>query len=397
MPDWLTIISQSLLVFLLSFAVLVALTSHLRYQFLTARAAEGLLQRPDATSAFELRISKWLGAAYRSRLPFCVIRIAFLDWPKLCEQHGADAMKQAIECLRDRLRGMIRERDEVLWLQDSEIGILAQAGRAAAASFVPRLLSCVSETPVSLANGATVRLDAIAGVAAYPEDGARSAELFAKAGEALALARAEGEGSGWRCLPDADAGKLESSAAASREANEDTSIDPVTGVLAPDQMEPTLQKFVALRRRADLPVSILVLDIDSMRRYNKQYGQAVGDELLREVAAYLQRNTRESDIIARGHEDQFIIAVDCPPHLAHAVAQRLCAGLRRTSFGSDNLRITATIGTAGWPNHSGHARGLLEEAQIALQVGKSRGRNQCALFDQTMRKVNVASAPTEVF
>jgi diguanylate cyclase (GGDEF)-like protein len=397
MPEWLTIIGQSLLVFMLSFAALVALSSHLRYQMLAARSADVRQHGPAATTAFELRISQWLGTAHRTPPPFTVIRITLANWPLLRDVHGADAMNEAMERLRERLRSALRASDVAMRLQEDELGALAQAGRASAPSLLPRLLNVLSDTPVALSNGTAVRVDALAGVAFYPEDGARAAELCAKAEQALAGARADGRG--WRGAESAAAAQP-ASVAAHTGGEEDTGslLDPLTGVLASDRMGSALQKYVAARRREDLPVSILALDVDLLSRYNRQYGRDMGDQLLREVAAFLQRNTRESDLIARWHEDQFVIALDCPPDVAHAaVAQRLWAGLRRASFGGAGLRISVTIGTAGWPGHSGHARGLFEEAQIALRVGKSRGRNQCVLFDPDMRKMNVAAAPVEVF
>ncbi len=396
MPEWLTIIGQSLLVAVASFAVIVALASHLRYQMLARRSQEVKTHGPAAKSAFELRISQWLGTAHRDPTPFTVLRITPSGWPTLRDVHGEEAMNEMMDRLRERLEKSLRATDVAMRLQEDELGALVRAGRKACAALLPRVLHNLSDTPVPLANGLAVRVDALAGIATYPEDGDRAPELYQKAEQALERARTEG--SGWRG-PDTAAAPEPAAAAAHTGGDVDTGslLDPLTGVLAPNRMGAALQKFVAVRRRDDLPVSILVLDVDLLRRYNKQYGHLMGDQLLRELAEFLQRNTREADLIARWHEDQFVVALDCPPAAAFVVAQRLWTGLRRVSFGGTGLRISATIGVAGWPDHSGTARGLFEEAQLALRVGKSKGRNQCVLFDAGMRRLNIAAAPVEIF
>lgn len=396
MTEWLTLIGQSLLVAALSFVVIGLISSHLRYQFLTTKSREVKEHGPAAKSAFELLIAQRLGTAHRNPAPFMVIRLTASGWPLLRDLHGAEAMNEVMERLRERLAKALRASDSVLRLQEDELGALVHAGRASAEPVASRLLHELSATPVVLSGGTSVRVDMIAGIAFFPEDGNRAPELYAKAERALDVARAAG--AGWRSLGESPApASAPGTAHTGGEVDNAGLLDPLTGVLAEAQMGSALQKFVAARRRDDLPVSLMVLDIDLLKRYNTQYGHAMGDKLLKEVALFLQRNTRESDLIARWHEDQFVMAVDCSPADAFRLANRLWSGIRRVSFGEAGLRLSVTIGVAGWPDHSGTARGLFEEAQLALRVGKSKGRNQCVLFDPEMRKLNVSAAPVEVF
>lgn len=396
MPEWLTIIGQTLLVAVLSFIVIGLIASHLRYQALARKSREVKEHGPAAKSAFELLIAQRLGTAHRNPPPFMVIRFTAAGWSLLRDLHGAEAINEVMERLRERLEKALRASDSVLRLQEDELGALVSAGRAASASLAPRLLRELSASPVTLAGGTSIRVDMLAGIAYFPEDGDRAPELYAKAERALDAARAAG--SGWRALDSSSAAEAPHGVAHTGGEEESGGLlDPLTGVLAPDRMGSALQKFVAARRREDLPVSLMILDVDMLRRYNHQYGREMGDALLKEFSAYLQRNTRESDLIARWHEDQFVVAMECAPAEAFGAANRLWSGLRRASFGGAGLRVSVTAGVAGWPGHSGTARGLFEEAQIALRIGKSKGRNQCVLFDPEMRKLQIAAAPVEVF
>lgn len=396
MPEGLIIIGQTLLVAAGAFVVLTLLASHLRYQAMTRKARDVKAPGPAARTAFELHIAQQLGTAHRNPVPFAIARIAPAGWPVLRELHGDAAVDELMKGMEQRLRETVRATDIVMRLQEDEVGVLVRANRAASDNVMRRALHALSSTPITLASGLSIRVDALAGLAAYPVDGNRAPELYAKAEAALDHARERGRG--WHWPESTVAPELPAATAHVGETDDAAPIlDELTGVLRAERLGTALQKFVAARRRDDLAVSVLVLDVDLLRRYNQQYGREMGDALLRGVAQYLQKNTRERDLIARWHEDQFLIALDCDPETALATAQRLWNGARKTSFGRSGLRLTVTIGVAGWPGHTGHARGLFEEAQLALRVGKSKGRNQCVLFEPEMRKLKVAAAPVEVF
>ena len=396
MPEWLTIVSQALLVAAASFVVLTGLASHLRYQSLTRKARDIKTPGPAARSAFELRIAQQLGTVHRNPAPFAIARITPAGRTALLELHGAEAMNELMQGLEQRLRTAVRGTDVVMRLQEDEVGLLVCANRAASDNVMQRVLHTLSSSPITVRSGLSIRVDALAGLAAYPVDGNRANDLYAKAEAALDRARERGQGWHW---PESTVAPDLPAAAAHVGEPDDTApiLDELTGVLRAERLGTALQKFVAARRRDDLAVSVLVLDVDLLRRYNHQYGREMGDALLRGVAQFLQKNTRERDLIARWAEDQFVIALDCDPTTALATAQRLWNGARKPSFGRAGLRLTVTIGVAGWPGHAGHARGLFEEAQLALRVGKSKGRNQCVLFEPEMRKLKVAAAPVEIF
>ncbi len=394
--DWLGAVGQTFLIAALSFVALTLLASHLRYQHLARRAAGTRAHGPAARTAFELHIAQRLGSAHRDPAPFVVGRVAPDGVVRLRELHGAEAVEELIQRIEERIRGLVRTDDLTLRLLEDEVGVLLRTARAPGSEVARRIIGEFAAAPVVLKSGLSIRVDLLAGLAAYPEDGDRAPDLYAKAEAALERARAAGRGWQWpdaNVAPDTPAPR----AHMGDPGEAAPMLDDLTGVLKAERLGGVLQKFVAARRRDDLPVSVLLLDVDVLRRYNQQYGREMGDALLKGLAGFLQKQTRERDIIARWGEDQFLVALDCAPRAALAVAQRLWNTIRKSSFGRAGLRATVTIGVSGWPDHSGSARGLFEEAQLALRVGKSKGRNQCVLYDPEMRKLKIADAPADIF
>jgi diguanylate cyclase (GGDEF)-like protein len=117
------------------------------------------------------------------------------------------------------------------------------------------------------------------------------------------------------------------------------------------------------------------------------------------MADYLQRCTREADLIARYEGDQFVIALSATANQALAVAQRILTGLRRATFegGGAGLRLTATLGVAAFPDHGLTAKELFTSAQAALKTAKAKGRNQCLLHQEVRAKADQVGAASDSF
>lgn len=390
---------QVLLAFGLAFALVCLLISHLRFQALTRRAHEVAAVGNTAGDAFQVHIAHRLGTVHRDPAPFSVVLVAPERWTLLAEQYGRDAAVELVTLLEKRLRGALRRDDRVVRLREDAVGLLIGASQKAADAIGQRLVAASGRESFRLASGLILRVNAVAGAAAYPEHGDRAGELLAKAETALQHARVAGQSPQWPA--DTVAPELPAKAAHVGVTDDEQRplVDELTGVLQEQRMGTALQKYVARCRRDERPVSILCVDVDYLRRYNDQYGRKTGDQLLRNVADFLQRNTREADLIARWEGDQFVIALQASPAEAQAIGQRLWNGVRRTPFAGagPGLRLTVTIGVSGYPDHGNNARHLFESAQIALRVAKSKGRNQCLLFQENMRQLRVAQQVADAF
>jgi diguanylate cyclase (GGDEF)-like protein len=164
--------------------------------------------------------------------------------------------------------------------------------------------------------------------------------------------------------------------------------DALTGlpnrVLALDRAE----QMLARARRTQATIAALYVDIDGFKHVNDTLGHAAGDELLKIVAERLQTVIRESDTAARLAGDEFVIlldgaTVDVGPEL---VAERLLEVLREPyDMSGDSRRqltVTASIGVA---YGQGSASELLADADVALYVAKSAGKNRHVVFESKMQ------------
>ena len=139
----------------------------------------------------------------------------------------------------------------------------------------------------------------------------------------------------------------------------------------------------ALRQQAKgdyAGLALMMIDIDHFKLFNDQHGHEVGDQVLREVAQVLQRQTRGSDVAARfGGEEFTLVLADITDQHAFERAQRVRQEVEQLVLhcsGKDIGKVTISIGLAHFPMHGSTVEALLLAADRALYGAKSAGRNQ---------------------
>lgn len=158
-----------------------------------------------------------------------------------------------------------------------------------------------------------------------------------------------------------------------------------------------LQRFDEELKRAikyNLPLAVLMLDIDLFKRYNDDYGHLAGDATLKQVAGLLKENLRKVDIVGRYGGEEFVVVLpEVKKAVAHEVAERIRSNIARTSFKiyNDQTRVTVSIGVALFPNDtpdwqsktniSELAFDLIRHADKALYRSKEDGRNRVAIYE----------------
>jgi diguanylate cyclase (GGDEF)-like protein len=172
--------------------------------------------------------------------------------------------------------------------------------------------------------------------------------------------------------------------------------DGLTGLTNRRAMDQALETEVERARRARLPLSVLMVDVDHFKAYNDFHGHQAGDDVLKAVGSCLKGMVRRpGDVAARyGGEEFVIILPNTDEDGAHFIAESFREALHSLDLphqASDRRMVTASVGVATFrPGEAGvDAAGLLKRADEALYDAKAAGRD-CVMGWQarrTLRKV----------
>ncbi|MCX7849649.1 GGDEF domain-containing protein [Thermus sp.] len=158
--------------------------------------------------------------------------------------------------------------------------------------------------------------------------------------------------------------------------------DPLTGLLNRRGLEAELPKLLALARRYQAPVSVVLLDIDHFKRVNDTYGHPVGDEVLKLLGRILQASTRREDLAVRyGGEEFLLLLYGADRQAAKEVVERIRYRFRTQRVEPIPYPLTLSAGIAGGEVPEGEE--VLEEwilrADYALLRAKETGRDRVTL------------------
>ncbi len=159
----------------------------------------------------------------------------------------------------------------------------------------------------------------------------------------------------------------------------EASTDALTGLHNRREFETGMVREMERARRMHVPLSLAILDIDFFKRINDKHGHDIGDAVLREVAATLQRHIRKSDLLARiGGEEFALVMLGTQPPGAWVVLERLrnAVAALRIPAGSQEIGCTISIGITDRVDTDRDWHTLYKRADGALYEAKERGRNR---------------------
>jgi diguanylate cyclase (GGDEF)-like protein len=131
-------------------------------------------------------------------------------------------------------------------------------------------------------------------------------------------------------------------------------------------------------KRYQRKLAVLYLDLDDFKLINDEYGHAVGDELLKTVAARLSHCVRDPDTVCRLGGDEFLILLQQFEQTEdiEKVAQRVIDALNnRFQIQHNDISITCSMGAAIYPQDGIEGEALLEIADAAMYQAKKSGKN----------------------
>jgi len=161
--------------------------------------------------------------------------------------------------------------------------------------------------------------------------------------------------------------------------------DPLTKIFNRGYLNDNLPKALKRAERYQLPLSILLVDIDHFKGVNDRYGHLAGDRVLKTFVDDInQALRRDLDWIARYGGEEFIIVLPETGHsgaLAAAEKFRHIVESGRTATKQGPIQITASFGIATVSNTADIDRismdTLINTADRSLYKAKQAGRNRC--------------------
>ncbi len=155
--------------------------------------------------------------------------------------------------------------------------------------------------------------------------------------------------------------------------------DPLTGCLNRRAFEMRLGREWRQAKRRDSALALVAIDLDSFKPINDDYGHAVGDLVLRELAEIMFRSARDTDAVARIGGDEFMVLLpDSGWPGATTFAERVRHAVDTCAFGGAHaLELTVSVGVAvARAKDDVTPEFLLEEADRRLYQSKFNGRNR---------------------
>jgi len=153
--------------------------------------------------------------------------------------------------------------------------------------------------------------------------------------------------------------------------------DELTQVYNYRFLKTALRKEVKRAGRFGHEFSILMIDVDNLKKYNERNGHLRGSELLRRVGRQLLDNSRGADLVAKYGGDEFMVILPhTGPDGAAIMGERIRKAVADASFiNAETGDITISIGIAVFPGHGRSVEDLVASADDALFRAKRAGRN----------------------
>jgi len=171
--------------------------------------------------------------------------------------------------------------------------------------------------------------------------------------------------------------------------------DPLTHLSNRLMFETQLRETVSTSLQDKLSFSVFLVDLDNFKFFNDQYGHEVGDRMVIEVGARLNSLIGEFDLVARLDGDEFVVLnTNCSgkkstEKLADQLMETVTAPYEYRGF---TIKASVSVGIACFPedvhadqNLDQLSEEIVNNAAVALQDAKGKGKNQHQLFNESMR------------
>lgn len=168
-------------------------------------------------------------------------------------------------------------------------------------------------------------------------------------------------------------------------------IDPLTGLYNDRHFQVIVEAELKRAKQYELPLTLLMLDLDNFGMYTALYGHETGDIALNEAAIVLRKSSRKEDMSFWLKKNRFaILLLNISREGAHRMGERMRGNIEDHHFkGEDKLpakKLTTSGGIAIYPDDGKNSQTLIIAAEEALITAKQSGRNRVLEYSVKRRK-----------
>lgn len=176
------------------------------------------------------------------------------------------------------------------------------------------------------------------------------------------------------------------------ESRERAERDALTGLYDHQAFHRHLEDEGQRALETNIPLSVVVLDIDNFKYFNDVFGHLEGDAVLRKVANILSTYCRRFDTIARVGDDEFALLLPglnrsrALRFLTRSIMRGLAEGYKPTQYDRE-LPLTLSIGVASYPEEAATPREALHLADQRLSINKQRQDDESEVLREALTEL----------
>lgn len=168
-------------------------------------------------------------------------------------------------------------------------------------------------------------------------------------------------------------------------------IDPVLDIYNRRYFDRRIDEETQRSRRYNLPLSLILFDVDNFKNVKDQHGRLVADVVLRKVSDYIVNTVRSSDIVARFDEHKIIVGTtQTDEEMAEILADRLCTEVSNLDVlpncdreNTPALKVTISAGVSSVTDSVKNGFDLVDIAAKALSQANRLGANNVSTYNPT--------------
>jgi diguanylate cyclase (GGDEF)-like protein len=176
-----------------------------------------------------------------------------------------------------------------------------------------------------------------------------------------------------------------------REVRDNSVKDALTGCFLRGHALDVIDAELRRARRNQMPVSLIMFDLDHFKDVNDRYGHLCGDAVLSAVGKRMKEVLRGSDLKCRyGGEEFLVLLPETPLHGARRVADTLRREIadRPIPWAGEGLTVTASFGLAQTMPGEVNVEAVITRADQALYRAKDDGRNCVRIAAETVTLIS---------